>query len=149
MTEYRKIEGFEDYEVGSDGSVWSLKNRKRKQMAVVIGSWGRQYTMLYNKKKRSSQLVHRLVANAFLGKQPSDKHEVCHNNGIPTDNRVENLRWDIHVNNLADKVLHKTNYGARGELHGKSKLTAEQVLEIRKFCSQGKTAKYLANTYKV
>jgi hypothetical protein len=28
--------------------------------------------------------------------------EVCHNNGIHTDNRLENLRFDTHENNMAD-----------------------------------------------
>jgi hypothetical protein len=33
--------------------------------------------------------------------------ETCHNNGNPADNRLENLRWDTHVANEADKRLHR------------------------------------------
>ena len=35
--------------------------------------------------------VHRLVLEAFVGPNPPGL-ECCHNNGDPSDNRVENLR---------------------------------------------------------
>lgn len=56
---------------------------------------------------RSAQRVvkiHRIVAHAFLGCAPSDKHEVCHADDVKTNNAVQNLRWDTHRNNMRDMV---------------------------------------------
>lgn len=47
-------------------------------------------------------MVHRLVLEAFVGPCP-DGLEGCHGNGIPDDNRLDNLRWDTHESNMADR----------------------------------------------
>lgn len=67
----------------------------------------------------NSKQVHRLVAEAFLGPCP-DGCEVLHRNGIPSDNRVDNLRWGTRSENLIDVFYQK---GRR--------LTREQVLHLR------------------
>ncbi|MBM4645595.1 NUMOD4 motif-containing HNH endonuclease [Prescottella equi] len=55
--------------------------------------------------------VHRLVAIAFLG-PARDGLEVCHNNGNPSDNRVDNLRWDSRNANRLDAVRHGVDHNA-------------------------------------
>jgi len=45
--------------------------------------------------------VHRLVLEAFVGPCPHGC-EACHRNNDPSDNRIENLRWDTKQSNLAD-----------------------------------------------
>ena len=71
--------------------------------------------------------VGRLVLMAFVG-MPKDGEECCHNNGIAHDNRLENLRWDTHLENNRDRLRHGT-YGL-GEDHHAAKLTSDKVLEI-------------------
>lgn len=56
-------------------------------------------------KKRILVSVHKLILLAFVGPCP-DGMECCHNNGIASDNRIENLRWDTHKNNNADRKKH-------------------------------------------
>ena len=45
--------------------------------------------------------VHQLIARTFIGPRP-DGTEVCHNDGDPTNNRIENLRYDTRTNNILD-----------------------------------------------
>lgn len=48
--------------------------------------------------------VHKLVLEAFVGPRP-DGHVACHRNDDPTDNRLENLRWDTYSANTQDSVI--------------------------------------------
>ena len=45
--------------------------------------------------------VHQLIALTFIGPRP-DGTEVCHNDGDPTNNRADNLRYDTRTNNILD-----------------------------------------------
>lgn len=45
--------------------------------------------------------VHTLVALTFLGPRPSHA-DVCHNDGDPTNNSLDNLRYDTRTNNILD-----------------------------------------------
>lgn len=117
---YRELSfmGFPEYRIGTDGSVWS---RKRKNGDLSIwrkmspghsgkGINKRERILLFNKEKINF-FVHHLVLFAFIGPRPEGK-ECCHNNGNGFDNRVENLRWDTHLNNMEDRLRHgKTYFG--------------------------------------
>lgn len=63
--------------------------------------------------------VHRLVLQTFIG--PSEGREVNHINGVKDDNRLENLQWVTHRDNIKHAVesgLMPDNYahGPRGPL---------------------------------
>lgn len=51
-------------------------------------------------------LVHRLVAEAFLD-NPKGYNEIDHLNRDKSDNRVENLRWCSHSENMRNSTMHK------------------------------------------
>lgn len=82
--------------------------------------------------------VHRLLAFAYLGSQPSPKHIVCHLNDVKTDNRLENLYWGTRKQNEEDK----TSNGGRpvGEEHVNCVLTEKQVLDLRQEYLEGGTS---------
>lgn len=86
-------------------------------------------------------LVHRLVAEAFLGPAPSPKHEVNHKNGNKTDNRAENLEWVTTAQNHRHsyRVLGRVSRGHAppGEANGSSKLTKDSVIKIRQLYAVG------------
>lgn len=142
---YKPVPDFPGYRVGTDGSVWSCR-AKRKLPGAFTGwrsylsaTWklltqspekhGYLRVWLYRDAKRSMRFVHRLVLEAFVGSCPVGM-EACHKNGQPADCRLSNMRWDTRQNNIDDQLRHGTR--ASGERNGKSKLTAKQVLEIRR-----------------
>ena len=66
--------------------------------------------------------AHVLVLEAFVGLRPEGMY-CCHNNGIPDDNRLINLRWDTPKNNVNDRRFHGTyQYGEKNPnfKHGES-----------------------------
>lgn len=115
--EWRPVLGYEGlYEVSSTGKVRSLDRigtmsngvRRRyrgRALAPGISNKGYQYVILCRDGQEKTATVHRLVALAFLP-APTPGLIVCHNNGDPMDNRVENLRWDTYSGNENDVVAH-------------------------------------------
>lgn len=55
--------------------------------------------------------IHQLVALAFIGPRPADQ-EVRHLNGDFTDNRLSNLAYGTHAENMQDIIIHGQNYQA-------------------------------------
>lgn len=63
------------------------------------------------------------------GEPPSDKHEAAHSCGHSGCVNPSHLRWATPVENRADRILHGTD--SRGDQRGRTKLTAQQVRDIR------------------
>jgi hypothetical protein len=95
--------------------------------------------------KKTSHYVHRLVLQAFVGPNPEGT-VCCHNDGDPSNNRLNNLRWDTYRANEQDKLRHGT-WLVGSQIN--AKLTEEEVLEIRRLKSGGATFAALAITYGV
>ena len=101
---WKDIPGFEGiYQASSLGNVRSLNYGKNcchpkgygiRNILPIFNNMGYLYVNLYkgHKTPRKRFLVHRLVAITFI-ENPDKKPFVDHINTIPTDNRVENLRW--------------------------------------------------------
>lgn len=137
---WRSVPGYEGiYEVSSSGDVKSIARlipRSRNGAKAVpelikkpvITRCGYLRVRLWKNGESKDWAVHRLVALAFIGPAPWG-HEVCHANGVKTDNCIENLRWCTKEENCSDRKLHGTC--TSGERNGRAKLSREQVLEIR------------------
>jgi len=134
---FKDIEGYPGYCVGDDGSIWSRRRPgpttdldsawRRLKPATQRNRAGHKYVSFRLNGRLASRFVHRLVLEAFVGSAPEGM-ECCHNNGDPSDNRLENLRWDTRLANRADAITHGTQ--VRGSRQGRSKLTEELVREI-------------------
>lgn len=90
--------------------------------------------------------VHQLVADAFLGPCPEGL-QVRHLNGVPSDNRPDNLRYGTHHDNARDRQVHGTYLG--GSNHHNAKLTAGQASTIRRRRRLGEKVLDLAVEYGV
>lgn len=163
---WRPVLGYEgDYEVSNLGRVRSIYKvviksndqtytRVSKILKSALDTKG--YVRCALSKigaKLVTKKVHRLVAESFIPTSDMTLF-VNHKNFITTDNTVENLEWVTNKQNVyhsiragrlqmkADDALRERSINKeikRGSLNGCSKLTEEQVLEIR--------SKYKPNIY--
>jgi hypothetical protein len=98
--------------------------------------------------KRRSTYVHQLVADAFLSPRPPGMVP-NHKNFITNDNRAANLEWLTPADNLRHASRHGRMTGPRGERCAQSKLTLEQVDEIRRRLRAGESHRALARSFGV
>lgn len=125
LERWKAIPGFEGYyEVSDFGRVRSLDRwveQKRGRGYVRKGRilkvhphphTGHLLVKLKPNNVVAPCRVHVLVMRAFVG-PPRRGLEVCHNNGIPDDNRLSNLRYGTTRENRLDAVIHGTHNMAR------------------------------------
>lgn len=98
MEIWKPIKGYEGkYLVSNEGRLLSCTTGQF--LTPKKDSCGYLIVRLKNKCGKKYQLVHRLVAHAFILK-PIGLNEINHINEIKDDNRVENLEWVSHKDNL-------------------------------------------------
>lgn len=100
------VHDYPTYEVSTLGRVRNTETGR----ILRPRSNGRGYlsVRLYRDKSGRNRTVHRLVMQAFAPTERTDV-EICHNNGVKTDNRLSNLRWDTHSQNALDEVRARRN----------------------------------------
>lgn len=117
MTEeiWKDIEGYENlYQVSNMGRVRSLDRwvstvdgkkqlYKSKILTSQYNEHGYNQICLSKNGTTKTHKLHRLIAKAFLP-NPENKPCIDHINTIRTDNRVENLRWCTHSENLSNSI---------------------------------------------
>jgi len=152
---YLGIQDYPGYRVGDDGSVWTRKMRGSRDGSLT-NDWrrlkaytdrrGAQHVTLCNGTKPKTRTVHSLVMFAFIGPRPSGM-DICHNDGNPANNTVDNLRWDTRKGNMADMIRHDRS--TRGERHRLAVLTELQVIDIKRRSNSGAVGRMLAKEYGV
>lgn len=98
---WKPVPGFPDYEVSSEGRIWSKKNGYLK---TRLESRGYEIVNLYLYGKMYTKKVHRLVALAFI-QNPDNLPQINHKDENKSNNRIDNLEWCDSKYNL--------NYGTR------------------------------------
>ena len=124
VEQWKPVNGYEGiYEVSSQGRVRSLDRTvtysdgrarlfKSKVLSATLNQRGGYPAVsLWKQGKHQVRTVHSLVAEAFIGPRPEGM-DVCHNDGDPTNNHVENLRYGTRSDNILDKVRHGTHNNA-------------------------------------
>ena len=134
---WKDIPGYEGrYQASTEGRIRSVDRYVRvvpasgteakrmvKGRVLRPGVYNTGHVSVVLGKGANGSPVHQLIARTFIGECPEGM-EVCHNDGNPANNAVENLRYDTRQNNIFDMYRLGTS--------NKTKVTADMVREIRK-----------------
>lgn len=149
---WKDITGYEEeYQVSNYGRVRAKervvkhssggeKRIKGKTIKPFVDTRGYYAVHLYKGGKRKNYTVHRLVMLAFVGECPKNA-EIRHLNSIRKDNRLCNLAYGTHSENMLDAAM-------LGRL-GRQKLTIEDVRRIRRKICAGERVIDVATEYGV
>jgi hypothetical protein len=148
MEIWKNIENENYYQVSNLGNVRSL-NYKNTGLTKILKQSnhedGYKIISIYINKIRKTVRIHRLVANAFI-ENSCNKSEVNHINGIKDDNRVENLEWCTHSENIKHSYKIGLQKGLKRTNNPNSKITEKQINEI---INSNLTQKELGKIYNI
>ena len=162
----KDIRGYEGlYAATTYGRIWSYP--KKAGRSARIGKWLREcvcsngyvIVVLCKNGKTKSKRAHKVIAQTFI-RNPDNKLQINHKNGIKTDNSVENLEWSTASENGEHAyrtglskitIRQRENMRKLGHIQGKKnrKLSRREAIEIRvSWENKGKMQKELAKEYK-
>lgn len=137
------------YLVTDDGRVFSThkwNNGDFRELKQEVLKSGYHRVTLQTEQGTRKILVHVLVLQSFIAFRPNHQ-EVRHLDGDKSNNRLDNLCWGTREENIEDSRRHGTFI--QGSKHGNSKLTEEQVKDIRKEIAEGIAYPIIAEYYGV
>lgn len=86
------------YSASKEGDIWSLVMNKPRIMKQCMSTTGYPMVSLWIDGRKKTKKTHQYIAQAWLGDRPEGM-QVCHNDGVRTNNSVENLRYDTPKSN--------------------------------------------------
>ena len=144
---FKWVKGYEGYyEVSNKGRIRSTSYKGTRILRPSKTKRGYLNVIFCVNQVKVHKLVHRLVAETFLG-NPNNLGQVNHINGNKEDNSVENLEWCTQEYN--NFHAYNTNLLNRYEDRPEAKLTKELVLQIPELIKQGATTDDLKNLFQV
>lgn len=103
---------------------------------ISYGGWKRSYQ--YVCMDGRPHALSRIILRTFRG-EPPEGHECRHLNGVHDDNRLDNLKWGTHSENIKDQRRHGTWWRT-----GKQKLFPEDIATIHELRARGRTQQSIA-----
>jgi len=131
MKNWIDLKNFEGlYQISNLGEVRSIRNSKNNILKYGVSGKGYFQVNLCRGGYCKNHLLHRLLAIHFIP-NPQNKPTVNHNNGIKTDNRIENLEWATFKEQMQHAFRTGLKKPVMGMIPKSRKLTQEKVNEIR------------------
>lgn len=153
MTEWRSVVGFEGrYAVSDEGEFMSMDFKGSGLPGLMktsrhMGGY-RQINLVVARGTVKRHLVHRLVAQAFLGECPVG-FQVNHINGDKGDNRITNLEYCSPSENKRHAHITGLARARFGEETSQAKLKEGDIVKIRELLGLGMTHAEIAKHYGV
>lgn len=152
MTErWKDIPGYEGlYQVSDMGKVKRIATGRGTFVDKILKSYpcirgGYQQVMLLKDGLRKHKQIHHLVLDTFRGPRPID--------GNPNNSKLINLEWGTRSENMKDAVKHGTHFAPgkyiAGSQHPMSKLTENDIVQIRQLYNNGQSATKIAKLFDV
>ena len=167
IEKWKSIVGFKGfYEVSNYGNIRTYHQPRNKKVNTsppyikeqTVDKDGYKRVSLYkttnNKKYNTVKGVHQLVLESFIGPCPDGK-ESSHLDGDPTNNNLNNLIWETHIENNKRRKKHGTwyktgeehpNYGRHFSKEIRKKMSEAQKNSNRKYSKE--TRKKLSDAAK-
>lgn len=141
---WKPIEEFPGYDVSNHGRIRSyhklghngyIADEPQRILKDRIRPDGRVHVTLRKDGKSYTIFNARMMMHVFVGPRPSGM-EVCHNDGNPRNNDLDNLRYDTRLENARDWIEQRC--GLR---------TSERDADIRKRYLAGESAESIGERY--
>lgn len=144
--EWRKIPGYENYEVSSHGRVRAKTQRRQHWIyhKMTITRVGYRVVGLYREGKNKVIPVHQLVALAFHGPRPEGL-QTRHLDGNKLNNFASNLKYGTAKENCQDKMDHGGQ--VEGESHPMVKISEADARAIRDRVARGEKHRDIAKDF--
>ncbi len=117
------------------------RGQARRELSQRLNRTGYPVVRLTVDGRYKEHPVHLLVLLAFAGPRPEGK-VTRHLNGVPTDNRLGNLRWGTPKENTADMFRHGRFRGGRSRA-----LKEGEIAEVVARRSAGERLSVLAEAF--
>jgi len=144
LSRVRSVDRFVEYR--SDAKKSGGKFIRGVLMSPRKNRSGHWNVSLARNNKYVKRCIHRIMAEAHIP-NPNDLPCALHIDDDKNNNHISNIYWGTHAQNGKDMIENGTV--SRGSKHKPSKLTEEQVLDIRKCLEKGDSGEVIAERYNV
>lgn len=129
--EWTEVMGFVSYEISTCGNIRrKLADGYRYNQPSLNKQRGYLYASTVDQAARKNWAIHRLVAESFLPRVEG-KNYVNHIDGNKLNNRLDNLEWCTHQENIDHARANGLITDAKVRRWKMSKLTLQQVVGIK------------------
>jgi hypothetical protein len=143
----KDIPGFFGYKVDNMGVVWSFKRGYKERLTPRVRPEDGYLTVTLTKNGKSyTKRVHRLVLEAFCGPCPEGMETRHTPNSDRANNRLDNLQWGTHSDNIRDSLIRICSTGKKNK---NSKISPFDVRNIIDMIDDGIKVKEIADDYGV